>query len=153
VLVSVTARPVFSGASRPLAAYRHSRFVRRSLASHVIRYSAVAVTTTFISACVVASARLLICIAVTRVFATVAAASSSSVLSRRVKHHTEMTKRRGGGGRGGQYSHRRVQSKGLAKMFDDFFDYETPKQVHVNSKFVGFLNRLIQLGIVTYIGG
>jgi hypothetical protein len=38
-------------------------------------------------------------------------------------------------------------------MFDDFFDYETPKQVHVNSKFVGFLNRLIQLGIVTYIGG
>lgn len=35
----------------------------------------------------------------------------------------------------------------------DFFDYETPKQVHVKSKFVGVLNRLIEFLIIAYICG
>lgn len=96
MLVSVTARPVFSGASRPLAAYRHARFVWCSFASYVIRYSAAAVTTTFISVCVVASARLLICIVVTRVVATVAAAVVvvSVVSSREASHGDDKAARR-----------------------------------------------------------
>jgi P2X purinoceptor 4 len=34
-----------------------------------------------------------------------------------------------------------------------FFEYKTPKIVHIKSKKVGILNRLIQISIIAYIIG
>jgi len=40
---------------------------------------------------------------------------------------------------------------GLSKAFAAFVEYDTPKIVHIQSKKVGFINRLLQAVIVTYI--
>lgn len=40
---------------------------------------------------------------------------------------------------------------GLAKAFAAFVEYDTPKIVHIQSKKVGFINRVLQAAIITYI--
>lgn len=47
----------------------------------------------------------------------------------------------------------RVVKGGLLKAIGVFFEYDTPKIVHIRSKKVGIINRLIQLAILGYIIG
>ena len=46
-----------------------------------------------------------------------------------------------------------VVKSGASKAISAFFEYDTPKIVHIKSKKVGFVNRLIQLAILAYILG
>ena len=46
-----------------------------------------------------------------------------------------------------------VVKSGFYSAVGLFFEYDTPKIVHINSKKVGIFNRLIQLIIIAYIVG
>ncbi len=46
-----------------------------------------------------------------------------------------------------------VVKSGLSKAIGAFFEYDTPKVVHIRSKKVGVINRIIQLLILAYIIG
>ncbi len=46
-----------------------------------------------------------------------------------------------------------VVKTGATKAVAAFFEYETPKIVHIKSKTVGIINRFIQLLIFAYIIG
>ena len=47
----------------------------------------------------------------------------------------------------------RVVMSGLSSGLSVFFEYDTPKIVHISSKKVGVINRLIQLVILAYLIG
>ena len=47
----------------------------------------------------------------------------------------------------------KVVKSGLSSALAFFFEYDTPKIVHISSKTVGVINRLIQLVIVAYLIG
>ena len=42
---------------------------------------------------------------------------------------------------------------GLRFAVATFFEYDTPKIVHISSKKVGIINRIIQLTIIAYVIG
>ncbi len=42
---------------------------------------------------------------------------------------------------------------GASRAIAAFFEYDTPKIVHIKSKTVGIINRTIQAGIIAYIIG
>lgn len=46
-----------------------------------------------------------------------------------------------------------VVKTGATRAITAFFEYDTPKIVHIKSKTVGVINRIIQLGILAYIVG
>jgi len=46
---------------------------------------------------------------------------------------------------------RSVVKSGLSKAVAAFIEYDTPKIVHIQSKKVGVINRLLQAVIITYI--
>ncbi len=46
-----------------------------------------------------------------------------------------------------------VVKSGLSKALAAFFEYDTPKIVHIRSKKVGIINRLIQVILIAYIVG
>ena len=46
-----------------------------------------------------------------------------------------------------------VVKSGATKAITAFFEYDTPKIVHIKSKTVGIINRIIQLCIISYIIG
>jgi len=43
-------------------------------------------------------------------------------------------------------------ASGLKTAVDAALEYDTPKIVHIKNKTVGLVNRLVQLGIIVYIG-
>lgn len=47
----------------------------------------------------------------------------------------------------------KVVKSGLSSALSVFFEYDTPKIVHISSKTVGVINRLIQLVILAYLIG
>ena len=46
-----------------------------------------------------------------------------------------------------------VVKSGFSKAISAFFEYDTPKIVHIKSKKVGIINRFLQLVILAYIIG
>ena len=47
----------------------------------------------------------------------------------------------------------KVVRGGIRKAVNAFFEYDTPKIVHIRSKKVGFINRFLQIVILGYIIG
>jgi P2X purinoceptor 4 len=46
-----------------------------------------------------------------------------------------------------------IVQPGFLKVVSIFFEYDTPTIVHIRSKKVGFINRVIQAAILAYIIG